>query len=239
VYNHYYDGAWQWADHGSWSLTGGFGLAVYDDPVSGTHQLHLWAVGADGNLYNHYYDGTWHWVNHGNDGVSLWPYSSTGVTVYDDPVSGTHQLQVWARGSDGNLYNRYYDGDWHWADHGSGGAALSTGPAVWVYDDPVSGGHQLQVWAAGVDGNLYNHYYDGSWYWDNHGNPFGPAPHGPTTPPALHHWSIPSGPDHRPQPGSPSVRRALDLVLADYALGARTLALVPELFGPHLAGCDF
>jgi hypothetical protein len=175
LYNHYYDGTWHWADHGSVGFYGGFSLAVYDDPVSGTHQLQLWGVRQDGNLYNHYYDGTWHWVNHGNDGAALWAYDLAGVTVYDDPVSGTHQLQVWATGADGNLYNHYYDGNWHWANYGTGGAALRTGPAVWVYDDPVSGGHQLQVWAAAVDGNLYNHYDDGNgnWYWFNHGNAFG------------------------------------------------------------------
>src|SRR5262245_26734898 len=34
---------------------------------------------------------------------------------------------------------------------------------VTPYFDPVSGFNQLQVWTPGVNGHLYNHWYDGSW----------------------------------------------------------------------------
>jgi hypothetical protein len=168
LYNRYYDGTWHWANHGTGGapLEDGPAVTVYDDPVSGTHQLQVWAVGTNGHLYNHYYDGAWHWYDFGTDGASL--IGIPAVTVYDDPVSGTHQLQVWASGTNGDLYNLYYTGTWHWADHGTDGAAL-TDLAVGVYDDPASGTHQLQVWAVGVDGNLYNHYYDGAWHWTNFG----------------------------------------------------------------------
>src|SRR5262249_18049745 len=143
LYNRYYDGTWHWADHG----TGGFPLAdgpavtVYDDPVSGTHQLQVWVVGRNGHLYNHYFDGTSHWADHDTDGVAL--TGVPAVTVYDDPASGQHQLQVWIAGLNGrHLYNRYYDGagTWNWADHGTDGSGLND-PAVTVYDDPFSGQH--------------------------------------------------------------------------------------------------
>src|SRR5262249_28107742 len=98
------------------------------------------------------------------------------------PASGQHQLQVWATGADGHLYNRYYDGagTWNWADHGTGGVAVFSDPAVTVYNDPVSGQHQLQLWATGTNNHLYNRYYDGAgtWTWADPGPPgpgFGPS----------------------------------------------------------------
>jgi hypothetical protein len=148
-------------------------VTVYDDPASGTHQLQVWAVGTDGHLYNHYYDGAWHWRDFGTDGV---PLIDPAVTVYDDPVSGEHQLQVWANGGDvtnSHLYNLWYDGrgNWSWNDFGGPGAYLGA-PAVMPYFDPASKEYQLQVWASGNDGHLYNLWYDGqgNWNWIDFGN---------------------------------------------------------------------
>src|SRR5262249_34926536 len=82
---------------------------------------------------------------------------SPAVTPYFDPASGQYQLQVWAIGADGNLYNEWYNGAaWQpWSGFGNPGVPLTGSPAVTVYDDPATGQHQLQVWAIGADGNLY------------------------------------------------------------------------------------
>jgi hypothetical protein len=65
-----------------------------------------------------------------------------------------------------------------------------------------------------------------------------PAPHGPSAPPISHHSSIPTDPDDRTQPGSPSINRALDVVLADYARDHWGAALASDLLAPHRDGWD-
>src|SRR5262245_40553048 len=53
---------------------------------------------------------------------------SPAVTPYFDPVWGFNQLQVWAIGSDGNLYNEWYNGVWNpWSGFSNPGVPLSSG----------------------------------------------------------------------------------------------------------------
>jgi hypothetical protein len=68
---------------------------------------------------------------------------------------GTHETQVFAIHEDGQLYDRYWDGEsWHdWKPHGGSFAA---GPAAAARD-----ADRIDVFAIGRDGRLMHRWWDG------------------------------------------------------------------------------
>lgn len=130
--------------------------------------LHVFVIGRnDGNLYDHWWDGgRWHFDNHRNGGAALTWWGTPAPVVY----GGT--LHVFAHGLDGNLYDHYWDGAaWHFDNHGRGGGTygFEGSPSVIVYHGDL---HVFvstkRAYTYGVVTELWDHYWNGSWHWDNH-----------------------------------------------------------------------
>jgi hypothetical protein len=125
LYELYFDGNWNWTDHGPPANNGvptgakaqevSFTASPSSDYVGGLVR------GDDGHIYEiHFADeGTdWPWMDHGppaNNGVP------TGAKATGSPafvVDDTGYRGGLVAGTDGSLYELYFDGAWHWADHG-------------------------------------------------------------------------------------------------------------------------
>lgn len=169
--NAYSGSGWAWVNLGNGGVPlSGTPVVITYPGSDGVQHENVFLLGSDGNLYLDYYDGHgWTWVNLGNPGVPL----SGSPTVMNYPGSnGALHEHVFLRGSDGQLYQDFYDGTgWTWVKLGNGGTPLSGGPAVMNY----AAGDGLQhenVFLVGSDGNLYLDGYDGtSWTWVNLGGP--------------------------------------------------------------------
>jgi hypothetical protein len=175
---------WHTDDHGNANgnpFRGEPSATTYVD-ASGFNQIQVWAVASNGHLYEHYFDRTgWHTVDQGNaNGYSFEDYPA--VMTYVD-ATGFDQIQVWDTTPNGHLYVHYFNRTgWHTDDHGNAnGQYFNDGaPAVTTYLDS-SGFNQIQVWAVGTNGHLYEHYFDGTgWHTVHQGNanglPFGADP---------------------------------------------------------------
>ena len=69
---------------------------------------------------------------------------------------GDGRLDVFVRGVDGQLWHRWFDGEWRgWEPLGG---VLASGPAVASW-----GGGRLDVFVRGVDGQLWHRWFDGEW----------------------------------------------------------------------------
>lgn len=83
----------------------------------------------------------------------------------------SRQISVFARGENGHLLERYYNGaQWQWLDHGlpQEGGRIVFDPSA-VYGNDTIGNAVLSVFAAGADGVLYEFYRDprttvGKWF---------------------------------------------------------------------------
>jgi hypothetical protein len=140
--------------------------------------LHVYVTAWDGNVYDHWWDGSnWHFDNHHNGGSTV--NGTPGTIVYGG------NLHVYLTGNDGNLYDHYWDGaNWHFDSHGNGGGwaldgrhenAVESAPAVIAYNGRlhvyVAVNIYVHSWLGDSSSNdLYDHYWDGSWHWDDHGS---------------------------------------------------------------------
>lgn len=133
------------------------GPAVYD-PAS--HYLELYAVGTDGGLY----EDVWEPSGFPNPGWSGWlpkggSLTGTASAIYD---SVSNRLEVFARGINGPLFEKY----WHpgsgfssWIDLGG---SITGSPAA--INDPASG--NIEVYCTGADGTLQQFVFNphtGTW----------------------------------------------------------------------------
>jgi hypothetical protein len=143
--------------------------------------LHVYVTAWDGNVYDHWWDGgNWHFDNHHNGGATV--SGTPGTIVFDG------RLHVYLTGDDGNLYDHYWDGaNWHFDNHGNASGVgfsgvndntVESAPAVIAYEGRlhvfVAVNVYLKAWfnfGPGTFSNdLYDHWYDGSWHWDDHGS---------------------------------------------------------------------
>jgi hypothetical protein len=121
LWERYWDGAkWTWVDTG---------MAVSGDPVALIRgnfgspdaagvRINLFVRGADGHLWEQYWDGAkWTWVDTGK-GVR----GRVTAIARGDRLStngGDIRINLFAEGTDGNLWERYWDGaKWTWVDTG-------------------------------------------------------------------------------------------------------------------------
>ncbi|MBV9328335.1 MAG: hypothetical protein JO352_31855 [Chloroflexi bacterium] len=152
----FYDGDnWQWNDHGPPP-----GTAVASAPTiigyveSSAQIFDLFVEAANGNLVQFHYDGDrWGWSDRGQPPGTM--IASAPAIVRWVEGTSTQRLNVFARGSNGNLIELWMDGNgWHWSDHGQPGeAALASPPASvgWVQTDGVQ---RPNVFATQTNGRM-------------------------------------------------------------------------------------
>jgi hypothetical protein len=145
----------------------GFGLGAPSAVSWNPSRVDVFAIGADGNLYHKANIGAWSpslfgWDNLGGPGgFGGWlTYVGTPCAI----TGGAGIIDIFALGSDGNLY--YVSGDGNlWSapvslGSPSGGFASSPSAVAGLF---VSGNLD-DVFAIGADGNLYHIWFDGfSW----------------------------------------------------------------------------
>jgi hypothetical protein len=114
VWDHWWDGNWHWNDRGN---PGGY--RSFASPAVTTYwdgyetQLHAYVAGGqNGDIYDVYTnDGiTWYCDDHGRpSGTYMWRAPAVAVDT-------AGRLDVFAHGSNGSLYEHWWDGDWHWTN---------------------------------------------------------------------------------------------------------------------------
>jgi hypothetical protein len=115
------------------------------------------------------------WTNQGTPGVGLAGDPALVAFKRDTPRPGTDWLFAFVRGSDGHLYQNFWDGsEWTWYDQGTPGVDLAGDPALVAFkrDTPQPGTDWLFAFVRGSDDHLYQNYWDGSqWQWYDQGRP--------------------------------------------------------------------
>jgi hypothetical protein len=116
--------------------------------------------------------------NYAKSVVSL--MQSYNLYAYDIPYIGVSSVQtgsmyrVFARGSDDQLWQAWFDSSWHWQPVGG---LITSGPSASYGSDGV-----LRVFARGQDGALWQAWWDGSsWQWQSLGGLIVGAPSATTT----------------------------------------------------------
>jgi hypothetical protein len=129
----------------------GPGAAV--DP-SNDHQYVFWA-GQDGDLWEAYYNGS----SWSDQDLGIGPLGSEpAVAVSPDQSSGGNSWQyVFWKGTDGNLWEAWWDGSWNGPEN-LGMGPLGSEPTVGV----DANGNQFVFWE-GTQGNLWEALYNGTW----------------------------------------------------------------------------
>src|SRR6266542_2005365 len=141
-------------------------------PDAANVRINLFVRGTDGNLWERYWDGAaWTWVD-------------TGKAVSHDPValirgsSGSPdavgvRINLFVRGTDGHLWERYWDGAaWTWVDTGKGIRGRVTAILRGNRWSADGGDVRINLFAEGTDGQLWERYWDGAtWTWVDTGKP--------------------------------------------------------------------
>src|SRR5262249_40569463 len=114
-------------------------VPAYTRPAAINYQgvLHVFTTGTDGHLYDHYTNDNvhWHWDDHGSVGLEF-RFQDCDPAVTTIRVGGFDRLHVFVTGRNGHLYDHWWDGSWHWDDHGDGGAGPTNvmhSPGVMTY----------------------------------------------------------------------------------------------------------
>ena len=173
LWERYWNGsAWAWVDTGK--LVEGTPVALVRGDVQDVEandlRINLFVRGADGKLWERYWNGSgWSWVD-------------TGKNVADDPVviargnlgspdAANLRVNLFVRGQDGKLWERYWNGSaWSWVDTGKGAAGR---PAILVRGNAASTSGtaiRINLFVQGTDGKLWERYWNGSaWNWSDTG----------------------------------------------------------------------
>ena len=175
LWERYWDGAsWTWVDTGL--QVDGEPLVVArgntGSPNAGDLRVNLFVRGLDGNLWERYWNGSgWTWVD-------------TGKAVSDDPVvlvrgstgspdAAGVRINLFVRGRDGRLWERYWDGaGWSWVDTGKGVRGRVAAVLRGNRRSTDAGAVRINLFAEGTDGQLWERYWDGAaWSWIDTGKP--------------------------------------------------------------------
>jgi peptidoglycan-N-acetylglucosamine deacetylase len=156
VYHRFWSG-WGW--NGEWLPHGAPpGLSASGDPAAASwapNRLDLFVRGSDGGLWQQFWDGSqWSgWMKPtGNAGALAAPDDDDGG-VLDAASWGAGHVTVFARGTDGLLYQTTYRNGWSswWAPFPN---AFQGGPGVTSVGD-----QQLDVLVRGTDDHAYRFWY--------------------------------------------------------------------------------
>jgi hypothetical protein len=173
LWERYWNGsAWSWNDTGK--QVDGEPLVIsrgnVDSPEGGTLRINLLVRGLDGKLWERYWNGSaWSWVDAGKQ------VAGDPIAIVRGDVEGVEandlRINVFVRGTDGTLWERYWNGaSWAWADTGK---KVADDPVAIVRGNsgsPDGGGIRINLWVKGLDGKLWERYWNGSaWSWNDTG----------------------------------------------------------------------
>ena len=109
------------------------------------------------------------WINHGHPSEGVPLSFGRGVVVRD--VHPNRVGSIFLRGTDGNLYERWWDasiGSWRWMDHGHP-------ENTFVASAPGALHESREMYVVGGDAHLWSRaFMDGSWTWVDRGMPSSP-----------------------------------------------------------------
>jgi hypothetical protein len=175
LWERYWDGAsWTWIDTGK--AVAGDPIAVVRGDVEGVDaddlRINLFVRGADGNLWERYWDGgNWSWVDTGK-AVSHEPVALVRGSS-ESPDAGGIRINLFVRGADGRLWERYWDGAaWSWVDTGKGVRGRVATILRGNQRSTDGADIRINLFAEGTDGKLWERYWDGgNWSWVDTGKP--------------------------------------------------------------------
>ncbi len=169
LWERYWNGSsWSWNDTGR-EVAGRPAVLVRGNTGSTNGadvRLNMFVQGLDNRLWERYWNGSaWNWVDTGRsvDGEPLiLARGNIGSTA-----GGDIRLNVFVRGADRRLWERYWDGSaWSWVDTGR---MVAGRPVALVRGDlaSVSGSDvRINLFVRGEDYKLWERYWNGSsWTW--------------------------------------------------------------------------
>jgi hypothetical protein len=183
------------ANWSGWTNEGNPGVAVANAPApinytltSGTVTENVFVTGTNGALYDYHWNGEiWSWkpMGYPAPGVSISDFGTTSIaplTVINNQSGNTVHEHVFVTGSDGNLYNDFWNGTtWAWGTAGYGsppGAGATVDNPIGVVNFQVGNTLDMDVFVVGYSappgqfatGTLYLDYWNGSeWTWTTPG----------------------------------------------------------------------
>jgi hypothetical protein len=174
----YWNGqAWIWEDHKTPTVQAS-GTVVPVASVSAVYQTSqdrviAFAIGTDGHLYDLYWNGDkWVWEDQGTPSGTTLNTALSPSAVYQ---TSQNRIIVFVVGNDGNLYDKYWNGQsWVWELQGGPPSLtpilVASSPSA-IYQTSQN---RIVAFVVGDDGNLYDVYWNGqAWQWENQGNPSG------------------------------------------------------------------
>ncbi len=177
-----FDGSYIWVDFGCGQMylappgTSGLPPMLLATGLQSTTDVEFFLVGGTYSLFYTTYAGGGQL--HRVTGAPL-SWQQLGGALTDAPGAaswGLGRLDVFARGLDGQLWHRGYEGGWaSWEALGGG---LTSAPAVASW-----GTGRLDVFIRGLDGQLWHRGYNGAW------GPWEPLGGGFTSAPAVASWA--------------------------------------------------
>ena len=170
LWERYYADGWYWADHGT---PPGASVAYKFTPsavAAPSGYVGVFVVSSDRALWERYYDDAWRWADHGSPPGGFVNSSPSAVAAPSGYVgvwmtAGPHD-------SSNSGWERYYDGAWKWADHGSppgGFVNYADGPSAVAAPSGYVGVFYMAS-VAEFANELWEIYYAGgrSWLWAGH-----------------------------------------------------------------------
>jgi Common central domain of tyrosinase len=169
LWERYWNGAtWVWIDTGKAVFGRAAALVRGDVEDTGADDLriNLFVQGADRRLWERYWDGaTWTWVDTGKDvdGTPL----VIGRGAIGSPDASRLRVNMFVRGLDGQLWERYWNGSaWSWIDTGKAVAGDPIAVTRGSTGSPDGAGVRINLFVRGADGQLWERYWNGSaWSW--------------------------------------------------------------------------
>jgi hypothetical protein len=162
----YWNGSrWVWGtDHGDNVLGTPATLSRGDlwNVNPGSVRINLFIAGANGHLMERFWDGSqWSWEDHGGsvDGSPI----MIGRGNFDSTATHDIRINVFVRGTNGQLMERYWNGsDWVWGD--DKGGDITNAPLQWI-------GHgnfcsvderqiRIRIFAHGTNNHLIEYHWD-------------------------------------------------------------------------------
>ncbi len=166
--NQLYHQAWNGMSWGGWEALGGTLSSGPGASVQGgSAYLDVWVVGSDGQLYHR---------TSTDGGVTFLPWKALGGRLTSDPAAvswAPGRIDVFARGTDMQMYHRWWINGLGWAAWEALGGTLTSAPLA------VScAATHLDVFARGADGGLWRKSFDGiAWSgWSSMGGTWASAP---------------------------------------------------------------
>ncbi|MBD2752005.1 hypothetical protein [Spirosoma validum] len=124
--------------------------------IPGTKVIDVYVRGADDTLWQTFS------TNAGYDNWTEWFPVDSSFKMDSSPTAvsaNTGHRAIYARGKDGNVYHKAWDGSWHgWESLGGKGVVKGDVAAV-----IVPGTNVTDLYMQGVDGGLWQQYWDNGW----------------------------------------------------------------------------